>query len=81
MSNSNSPFEKLHAEANKMAKHMKAMYRREIVVAGRDKPEITIGIMQDDKFIKMTVAWECIGKSTEKQIRDFVLQYTQGEKK
>jgi len=80
MSTKDSPLEKLQAEADRIAGHMKA------ACAGRPpgmsiaqymlvkaKPNFKVGIAMDDKVIHIDIAWSKIRETEEAALAEYVL--------
>jgi hypothetical protein len=46
--------------------------------AARCKPSVTVGIVQDDKLIRIEFPWSQIHDTTEAGIAEFILDYMRG---
>lgn len=83
MSTSNSPIEKLRAEAERISIRLKEMETGENLHGLshlRLKDPMTMGIIQDDKVIKITIAWKTIKETTEEALTEYILGLMQGKK-
>lgn len=86
MSNSGSPIAKLRREAEEIARRIKAIERGEVpnvpnvakLVAARQTPQVTFGIMQDDKLISMTLAWSTIAATGEHALAEMIVHHMRG---
>lgn len=84
MTTSHSPLSKLKAQAVGMAVQLTGAAR------GHDptgkfadaltKPEIVVGIVMDDKVIKMEIAWATIRECGEVALSEMILKYMRGQR-
>lgn len=88
MTTKDSPIGVLRAQAEKVAKVLKAAELREIgksdpahkLADALSKGEATFGIAMDDKFIRITVSREVVRTSTESEITEYILAQMREEK-
>lgn len=86
MTTSLSPLRVLKAQSDSIAKTIKAAERGEPVhpdfaaklKAALENPEFVVGIMMDDKFVKMTLPWAVIRESSEVALAAYILKYMRG---
>lgn len=71
MSTSKSPEAKLRAEAKNIAIGMKRLKS--------SKPEITVGVVMDDKIIKITMALKVIEDTSQGALEEMVYAQMRGE--
>ena len=83
MTTKNSPLRVLKAQADKIAKTLKAVERGEVVVsdtgarisAARNRPSVVFGIAMDDKFLRTEMTWAEIRKMSEAGISEWLLKH------
>lgn len=88
MTTSRSPISKLKAQSDNIARILKAVERGEDVIedkggkiaASRQRGVTQFAVVQDDKIITVTMAWDQIKSSTEAEISAMILREMRGEK-
>lgn len=84
MSTAHSPLRQLQAEADRIAKKLKAMERGDPddapdplgkVAAARTRESITIGLVMDDKILQMEIPWATIAATSEAGMAAFILKH------
>lgn len=88
MSTSNSPAWKLKAEADNMAKIIKAVERGERVAAdpagkmaaALARGEVKFGIVMDDKIITIKMPTATIRETSEAGISEYIISYMRGQR-
>lgn len=86
MTTSHSPLRVLKAQADGIAKMIKAIERGENPVedrggklaAARDKESVTVGVVMDDKILKITLPWVTIRETSEVGISEYILKHMRG---
>jgi hypothetical protein len=88
MTTSQSPLRVLKAQADIVAKALKAAERGENPVGesplggklaeARTTPSVTFGVAMDDKFLKIEMTWATIKATSEAGISEFVLRQMRG---
>jgi hypothetical protein len=86
MTTSHSPLRVLKAQADIVAKALKAAERGETIAtdiggkiaAARATPSVVFGVAMDDKFLKIELAWATIKATSEAGISEFVLRQMRG---
>jgi hypothetical protein len=83
MTTVHSPEAALRAQADKIAKTLKAVERGDPVAfqndhdgkvaASRAKPTVTFGIAMDDKIVQVTLSWSRIAETDERFLSDFII--------
>lgn len=87
MSTSQSPLRVLKAQADIVARRLKAAERGEridtqfakSIEMARGRSEFKCGIVMDDKVIIVTVPWSIIRESSEVALAAWILKYMKGE--
>ena len=86
MTTAHSPLRVLKAQAEHIAKLVKAIERGENPVedrggklaAARGRESVTFGVVMDDKFIKIEMPWSTIRETSEVGIAEFILKQMRG---
>jgi hypothetical protein len=81
MTTARSPLSQLKAQADKIAATLKAAERgekidvrfAEKIAAARDKESFTVGVVMDDKTIKIEMPWATIRETSEVGLADWIL--------
>lgn len=73
MTTKDSPPEKIHAQAVKIAKRLKLM-------VPDHKPHVKIGIIMDDKVLTIKMTWEKLASLTEAELVVAICAYMREEK-
>lgn len=81
MTTKSSPLRVLRAQAKKIAAAIKAAERGEPVPAtfaqklaeARDKETVSVGIIMDDKVVKLDLSWATIRSTSEAGLAEYVL--------
>ena len=81
MTTARSPLSQLKAQADKIAATLKAVERgekidvhfAEKIAAARDKDSFTVGVVMDDKIIKIEMPWATIRETSEAGLADWIL--------
>lgn len=89
MSTSQTPLRVLEAQAEGIAHMLKRIAAGDETVhdpGGKLKASlavgiVTVGVMMDDKFIKITVGWDAVRETSEVALAQWVLTYMQGQRK
>lgn len=82
MTTAKSPLRVLKAQADKIAKTVKAVERGENpiedrggkIAAARDKPGIKFGVVMDDKVITVEMTWATIRETSEVGMAEYILK-------
>lgn len=82
MTTAQSPLRVLKAQSDSIAKMIKAAGRGEPVVpkfaarlaAARANPAFVVGVIMDDKFLKITLPWSTIRESSEVGLAEYILK-------
>jgi hypothetical protein len=89
MTTARSPLRVLKAQADRIAKMLKAIERGEDgradvggkIAAARAKASVSFAVAMDDKVVKVELSWTAIHTASESQIAKFILeQMTEGKK-
>lgn len=88
MTTSQSPLRVLKAQADKVAQTIKAVERGENpaedvggkIAAARGRDEFTVGIVMDDKVIKLAITWAMIRATSEVALAEYILKQMRGNK-
>ena len=83
MTTSNSPIRVLKAQADNIARIVKAVERGENPIedrggkisAARNRDSVKFGIVMDDKVIKVDMPWATIREMSEVGISEYILKY------
>ena len=83
MTTSRSPLRVLKAQADGIAKMMKAVERGENpvedvggkIASARDRGTVKIGVVMDDKVISIDMPWSKIRETSEVGIAEWILQF------
>ena len=77
MTTKHSPLRELQRQADTIAGKLKAAERGEITVkdGAREKESITVGVVMDDKILKIEISWETIRSASEAGISEFILNH------
>jgi hypothetical protein len=83
MTTSRSPLRVLKAQADSIAKTIKAVERGENpiedqggkIAAARNKPSVKFGVVMDDKLITIEMAWDIIQNTSEVALSEYILRY------
>lgn len=83
MTTSRSPLRVLKAQADTIAKTIKAVERGENpvedrggkIAAARDKPEFKVGVVMDDKVLIVDLPWVTIRETSEVGLAEFILKH------
>jgi hypothetical protein len=86
MTTSQSPLRVLKAQADAVAKALKAAERRELVVDphgvnladSRDRESVLFAVIMDDKTLKIEMTWATIKATSEAGISEFILRQMLG---
>jgi hypothetical protein len=86
MTTARSPLRILKAQADKIAATLKAAERgekidvrfAEKIEAARGKDAFTVGIMMDDKLIKIEMPWATIRSTSEVGLAEYILRQMRG---
>ncbi len=86
MTTSQSPLSALKAQADKIAQTIKAAERGEKIdvrfgekiAAARAKDSFIVGVLMDDKLIKIEMPWATIRSSSEVGLAEFILKQMRG---
>ena len=86
MTTSRSPLRVLKAQADNIAKVIKAVERGENpigdrggkIAAARGKPSVKFAVVQDDKIISLDLPWETIRSTSEVALAEMILKYMRG---
>lgn len=76
MTTKNSPYAKLKAQADKIAailKHPKARSQSK----RPDAPTVNVGIVMDDKVIRIDMAWTLIAETEEAALAEYIMRQMQ----
>ena len=81
MTTKHSPFHVLKAQADKIAKTVKQAERGEKVdvkfagklLEARSRPSLSVGVVMDDKVLKIDLPWEIIRATTEAALSEYIL--------
>lgn len=82
MTTRHSPLSALKAQSDKIAATLKAAERgekidvrfAEKIAAARDKESFTVGIVMDDKIIKLEMPWATIRGTSEVGLSEYILR-------
>lgn len=85
MSTKNSAVRVLRAQADKIAATIKAAERgdkidvrfAEKIAAARNAASLSVGVVMDDKILKLDLPWTVIRETTEKALAEYVLKQMQ----
>lgn len=90
MTTSHSPISKIKAQADKIARVLAMMERGEPVpaaldpggkvAAARGRDAITVGIVMDDKLIKVTITWATIKECGEVGLSAWIVRQMRDER-
>lgn len=88
MTTSQSPLRVLKAQADSIAKTIKQAERGEPVPlefaaklrAARAKNEFVVGVVMDDKLIKITLPWMLLQNTSEVALAAYILKHMRGER-
>lgn len=82
MSTKHSPLRQLKAEADKIAAHLKAAERGDVTLkdGARAKPAVTVGVVMDDKVLKIALAWETIRATSEAGLSAWIVKQMRDER-
>lgn len=88
MTTSHSPLRVLKAQADKIATMIKAAERGEAIdvqfaekiTAARKTGNFIIGVIMDDKVIKLTLTWSTIHDSSEAGLAEYILKQMRGSR-
>lgn len=83
MTTSHSPLRVLKAQADMIAKTIKAVERGENpvedrggkIAAARHKPGIKVGVVMDDKVLIVEMTWATIRESSEVGLAEYILKH------
>lgn len=86
MTTAQSPIGDLKAQADEIATALKAAERGENIAhdpggkiaAARAKDSITVGVVMDDKVIKLEIAWAMIRNTSEAGISAYIIEQMRG---
>ena len=73
MTTAQSPLRALKAQADKIAMTIKAAERGEKIEAARKTDSFTVGVMMDDKLIKIEMPWTLIKATSEVALAEYIL--------
>ena len=87
MTTAQSPLPALQAQADKIATTLKAVARGERVIADRGgklaaalaSDGVTVGIVMDDKIIKVRLLWSTVRSCEEAALSEFIVKTMQGK--
>jgi hypothetical protein len=84
MTTSRSPHHRLKAQADGIARSMKAAQRGEVsdprlLEALRSKPTLKTGVVMDDKIIRIELSWDMIRDIGETELSEMILEQMQKE--
>lgn len=88
MTTAHSPLRVLKAQADKIAKNIKAAERGESVAPefaarlaeARARPAFVVGVLMDDKIIRITLSWDAIRGSSEVALAALILKHMREER-
>jgi len=88
MTTSHSPLRVLKAQADMIAKTIKAVERGENpiedrggkIAAARHKPGFKVGVVMDDKVITIDMAWAMIRANSEVGLAEYILKLMRGSR-
>jgi hypothetical protein len=86
MTTKDSPLAKLRAQAENIAKHLKATERGEVadptgkLAASLAKGEILFGIAMDDKLVQVTMPWKIVRETSEAALAEFIIAQMREER-
>lgn len=88
MTTSRSPLRVLKAQADKIAAIIKAVERGEPVdvmfaeklKAARDKECFTVGVLMDDKVIKIDLPWSILHDTSQTGLAEYILKQMRGSR-
>jgi len=88
MTTSQSPLRVLKAQADEIARHLRAFERGEKVPVewaikiqeAKTKNSIVIGVVMDDKVLKLTLPWSIVQKTPEIALAAYILKQMRGER-
>lgn len=88
MTTSQSPLRALKAQADNIAKMLKAFERgekidvqfAEKIEAARGKPSVTFGVVMDDKVIKIEMSWSTMRETSEVGLAEYILKQMRGSR-
>lgn len=83
MTTSRSPLRVLKAQADTIAKTIKAVERGENpvedrggkIAAARNKPGFKVGVVMDDKVLIVDMSWTTISETSEVGLAEFILKH------
>jgi hypothetical protein len=83
---SHSPLRVLKAQADMIAKTIKAVERGENpvedrggkIAAARNRPGFKVGVVMDDKVITIDMAWSTIRETSEVGLAEYILKHMRG---
>jgi hypothetical protein len=78
MTNKNSSLREIKAQADAIAKTLKAAERGELVdpkiEAARKTPNFIVGVVMDDKVLRITLPWETIRSFGEVALSEWIIR-------
>lgn len=89
MTTAQSPLRILKAQADKIAKALKAAERGEelfadpfskIAAARREKDNISFAVAMDDKILKIEIPWDLIRDTSESGISEYILKHMRDQR-
>lgn len=88
MSTSHSPLRKSRLKAERCAAHLKALERGDPinndplgkVAAARERESITVGLIMDDKVLKIEMSWTTIREHSEASLSEWILRHMRGSR-
>jgi DNA-directed RNA polymerase subunit L len=88
MTTAKSPLRALKAQADKIAKMIKAAERGEYVpldfaqkfAAARGREDFIVGVVMDDKTLKITLPWAMIRETSEVGLAAYILKHMREER-
>lgn len=88
MTTSHSPLRVLKAQADAIAKIIKAVGRGETpkedvggrITAARGREAVKFGVMMDDKFISIEITWTKIREASEVSLAEMILREMRGRR-
>lgn len=87
MTTARSPLSQLKAQADKIAAMLKAAERgekidvrfAEKIAAARATDSFTVGVVMDDKFLKIKIPWTVIWETSEVGLAEWILDQMRGD--
>jgi hypothetical protein len=88
MTTSQSPLRVLKAQADEIAKTIKAAERGESVAPqfaaklaeAKGKENFVVGVVMDDKVLKITLPWAMIRSTSEVSLSEYILKHMRGQR-